>query len=379
MAFMNLSDRIQGTQASQTVGFTALIQQLKKQGREIIDFAVGEPAFDPPAQVLAATRAALDAGATRYGPVGGLPELREALAEKFDGFSPENIIISNGSKQCLYAIFQTLCNPGDEVIIPSPCWVSFSEQVKLAGGRPVLVDTQDHQLSLPAIQKAVTARTAAILINSPNNPTGAVYPRSDLEGIVKIALEHDLYVISDEAYDAFIYDGAAPPDFLGFKEIRHRLIITRSFSKTYAMTGFRVGYTAAPRTIANALARHQSHCTGNVCTFAQHGALAALSVDPDFNRIRREELQCKRDIAHDYAARVFRCVRPQGAFYLFPDVSAHLKPAQTSGDFAAFLLERTGVAVVPGEAFGKGGHIRISYAVDEETLIKGFKKILEAL
>jgi aspartate aminotransferase len=288
-------------------------------------------------------------------------------------------MISNGSKQCLYAMFQVICNPLDEVIIPRPYWVSFPQQVKLAGGRPVFVDTCNHQLDCGKIERAITPKTRAILINSPNNPTGAVYPAEDLAGIAKIALERDLYLISDEAYSLFVYDGLKAASLFSFEDIRHLLIITRSFSKNYGMTGFRVGYIAAPHEFIRAVAGLQSHMTGNVCTFAQHGALAALAVDDHELEEWRAAMERKRDYAYQRVAELFDCLKPRGAFYLYPDVKRHLKDGMTSAEFAGRLLENCGVAVVPGEVFGMGGHIRISYAVCEDRLVSGFEKIAEAL
>jgi len=376
---MKLSDRIGQIEPSGTVHFTRLIQQLRSQGRDIIDLAVGEPPYDTSGKVIEATQQALAAGNTKYSPAAGLPELKSRLAQQFDGYDECNIIVSNGSKQCLYAIFQVICNPLDEVIIPRPYWVSFPEQVKLAGGRPVLVDTCDHQLDCEKIERAITPKTRAILVNSPNNPTGAVYPAEDLAALAKIALERDLYLISDEAYRLFVYDKVKSASLFDIEDIRHLLITTRSFSKNYAMTGFRVGYIAAPQEFIQAVAGLQSHMTGNVCTFAQHGALAALDMDARDLEGWRADMEHKRDYAYRRALELFDCVKPRGAFYLFPNVRHHLKGGLTSAAFAGRLLENSGVAVVPGEVFGMGGHIRISYAASQERLESGFKKIAEAL
>jgi aspartate aminotransferase len=309
----------------------------------------------------------------------GLMGLRAALARRFDGCGAENIVVFNGSKQALYSIFQSICDPGDQVIIPVPCWVSFAEQVKLAGGEPVFVATTDHQLDTEAIAAAVTGKTRAILINSPNNPTGAVYTREALERIARLANQHDLFVIADEAYDFFVYDNLPRSSFYDLETVRDRLILTRSFSKHYAMTGFRVGYAVAPPAVAEALVRLQSHVTGNVCTFAQRGAMAALEMDERLLVRRRADLQHKRDLAFEQASQLFPCIRPQGAFYLFPDISGHLHKGETSGDFAARILEKTGVAVVPGEDFGMDGHVRICFAVPDDQLLDAFKRIREVL
>ena len=376
---MKLSKRIQTVEGSKTARFIPLLEALKREGRSVISLAIGEPTDDTPVPVIDATKRALDRQETRYGDMAGLMDLRAALAGRLEGCGPESIVIFNGSKQALYTIFQCICDPGDQVIIPVPCWVSFAEQVKLAGGDPVFVRTQDHQLDLESIEAAVTLKTKAILINSPNNPTGAVYPRPALEGIARLAVEHDLVLIADEAYDFFVYDNLPCFSLYELEKMRDRLVVTRSFSKHYAMTGFRVGYAVAPTALAAAMVRLQSHLTGNVCTFAQHGAVAALAMDNGLLVQRRADLQHKRDMAFEQVSTMFPCIRPQGAFYLFPDISGHLHRGETSGDFAARILEKTGVAVVPGEDFGKDGHVRICFAAPDDQLMDAFKRIREVL
>ena len=376
---MKLSDKIQSIAGSQTVAFTALIQQHRQEGRKIIDLAVGEPQFDTPAAVIDATKNALDAQKTRYSPVNGLSELRTRLAAQFSGYDIDNILITNGSKQALFMIFQVICDPADEVIIPTPFWVSFIEQVKLAGGKPVPVATKNHQLNCEAIERAVTPRTKAILINSPNNPSGAVYPMADLQKIARLADDHNLLIVADEAYNAFVYDGYVHASILDIESARNRVIVTRSFSKSYSMTGFRIGYVAAPGQIIAALSKIQSHLTGNVCTFAQYGALAALSLDGHLLSARQSELQQKRDMAFQYVSKLFDCIKPRGAFYLFPDVSTVLKNDETSEVLVGRILKQAGVAVVAGEAFGMAKHLRISFAVSEENLKNGLEQIAEVL
>lgn len=370
---------MEAIQGSKTARFIPLMAELRQKGRQVISLAIGEPEFDTPDPVIQATKLALDRQATRYSDIPGLPALREALARRFSGCIAENIVIFNGSKQALHTIFQAICDPGDQVILPVPCWVSFSEQVKMAGGEPVLVPTRDHQLDIDAMAAAISGRTRAILINSPNNPTGAVYPRRDLERIAGLAARHDLFLVADEAYDFFVYDGVPCTSLFDLTEVRDRVILTRSFSKHYAMTGFRLGYAVAPTGLAEAMIRLHSHTTGNVCTFAQYGALAALTMDEGLLVRRRAELQRKRDLALAQVTGLFPCIRPQGAFYLFPDVSGHLHAGETSGDFAARILEQTGVALVPGEDFGLDGHVRICFAAPEAQLVDAFKRIREVL
>jgi aspartate aminotransferase len=378
----HFSDRLAKVSESRTTRIATLAQTLRQQGRDIISLAVGEPDFATPAPIIEATQRALDDQRTRYGPVPGEAALRERLAEAFApcGYDHNNILVTNGAKQALFSLFQVLCDPGDEVIIPRPCWVSFTEQIKLAGGCPVLVDTAaDFQLDPQRIAQAVTGRTRAILVNSPNNPTGAVYEKAALAETARVASERGLYLISDEAYHAFTYDGRSHQSALESAPDPQRVITVRSFSKHFNMTGFRLGYVAGGAKLIQSLARLQSHLTGNVCTFAQYGALAALQMDSSVVDKRRAILQKRRDMAYALARERFTCVRAAGAFYLFPDVRSHLRDGETSEDLAARLLNEAGVAVVPGEAFHGPGHIRISFGMSEADLQRAFEKIKEVL
>lgn len=374
-----IADRLQAVDESKTTRIFGLAQQLRRQGKDMINLSVGEPDFETPAPIIDATCRALSAQATRYGPVAGLETLRSDLATAFDGYGPENILITNGAKQALYCLFQVLCNPGDEVILPRPCYVSFIEQIKLAGGLPVLVDTVDHQLDPEAIEQAVTERTRILLINTPNNPSGAVYSDEALAAAARIARRHNLYLIADEAYQAFVFDDRRCKPLFDVCGDRQRLITVRSFSKTYAMTGFRVGYVAGPEGVVRGLLKVQSHLSGNVCTFAQHGAVAALKMDQGLVQQRCAILQQRRDLAYALAQDLFGCVRPQGAFYLFPNVDQYLRRHETSEALAMRLLQKAGVAVVPGEAFHQPGHLRISFGVSEADLYAGFERIKDAL
>ncbi len=373
------AQRVQTVGESQTTQVFTQARQLRQQGKQIISLAVGEPDYDTPAPVIAATRQALEDQHTRYGAVAGLEPLRARLAKTFASCGQQNILVTNGAKQALFSIFQLLCNPGDEIIIPRPCWVSFTEQIKLAGARPVTVDTINHQLDPRAIGAALTSRTKAILINSPNNPTGAVFSKDTLIDVARIAEQHNIYVISDEAYSAFIYDGRTHVPMMQVLTNPRQVITVRSFSKHYNMTGFRLGYVAAHEEVIQALAKLQSHLCGNVCTFAQYGALAALEMDQAIVEHRRAELQRRRDLAFGYACELFDCVKPQGAFYLFADVCRRLRKGETSAGLTLRLLDQAGVAVVPGEAFGGPGHIRISFGAAEADLQAAFEKIKEVL
>lgn len=372
---MELSNRIQSVKKSGTVQFTTLIKNLRQEDKEIIDFAVGDPEFSTLSPIIKATQKALSHGKTKYDEVSGVFALRSAIAKLYNGYDENNIIISNGSKQVLFNLFQVILNPEDEVILIRPHWPSFSQQIKIAGGVPVVVDSKRHQLDLSKIEKAITNKTKAIVINSPNNPTGAIYPLEDLRQIAQMAIAHDFFIISDEAYASIIYDGEPHHSIFSIEEAHDRTLIIGSFSKSYYMSGFRVGYMAAQKHFIDSITRMQEHTTGNVCTFAQYGAIAALSMEDGILEEQQLKLSKKRDMACGYASKRFDLIRPQGAFYLFLDVSKYLNEGETSEEFGISLLGKTGVAVIPGEVFDMPKHIRISFAVSDEKLTKGFDKI----
>jgi len=361
------------------VAFTTLIRELREAGKDVIDLAVGEPEFAVEAPILDATCQALNNGATRYGPVAGLPELRECLARDFEGWGSLNIIVTNGAKQGLYEVFQVVCGEGCEVIVPIPCWVSFEHQIRLAGGIPVLVETRQHQLDVDAIAAAVTDRTVAVLINSPNNPTGAVYGHSDIRRVAEMCRQKNLWLISDEAYSAFVYRPKAFVSPFAIPEIRPQLIVVRSFSKTYAMTGYRIGYVAAPAEVIVRLTTLQGHLTGNVCSFAQYGALQAVNTPLTTLEARRAAYETRCRKAVQLCEGLFDLIAPQGAFYLFPRIDRYRDRFADDRDFARFLLEKANVAVVPGRFFGAPGHVRISFATSDDRLHQGFGRMRDVL
>ena len=373
------SDRINRIEPSGTVQLTDTLEDLRSRGVDVIDMAVGEPDFAVNPEIIAATSAALEEGLTRYGPVGGLPALRKRIAANFEGCAAGHVIVTNGAKQALYSLFQVICPSGAEVVIPTPCWVSFSHQVKLAGGRPVLVPTLAHQPDLDAIAQAIGPQTVALLINSPNNPTGAVYPPDLIEALGDLCRRHDLWLISDEAYRDFNFTGAEPFSPFDIPRLRERLITVRSFSKTYGMTGFRVGFAVAPSRVIQALQRLQSHLSGNVCTFAQHGALAALDLPDEILHERRCQYARRRDRAIGLISELFDCQMPQGAFYLLPTIERYGDRYASGTALAGFLLEQAHVAVVPGEHFFAPGHIRISYATSGDRMEEGVQRMRKVL
>jgi len=378
---MNFSERVTNVHESETLKFTTIIAELRKQGKKVIDFAVGEPLFDTPKEIVDATIKALENKKTRYSPISGLPELKEEISTSLNennlSYGKENITITNGAKQALYSVFQVLCNPGDEVILPKPYWVTFPEQIRLASANPVIVDTFEHKLDLEKIKESITDKTRAIIVNSPHNPTGVVYPEEQLKEVVEIASEKNIFLISDEAYDWLVYDGLKPQTTAAlFPEHKKNIITIKSFSKDFSMTGFRIGYIAAEKEFIGMVNKLQSHLTGNVCTFAQYGAISAMKTGKKIIEKYITEMEEKRNLAYKLTTKHFECIKPQGAFYMFPEVKDRFNgDIKNSVDFAALILEKAGVAVVPGDFFGSDDNVRISYALSDEDIKEGFENI----
>ncbi len=380
-----LADRINSIEESKSVGLSALISELKNKGEKIIGLNVGEPDFATPPQIIEATKKALDENKTRYSLVQGIRELRMAIVEKLKkenhlDITEKNVIIGNGSKQILYNIFQTMINPGDEVIIPAPYWVTFPESVKLAGGVPIIVDTTDHQLDLAKIKDAITDKTKMIIINTPNNPTGAVYPEKDLRLLAELCVKEDIYIVSDEAYERLVFDNKHISIATFGPEVFKRTLTVQTFSKSHCMTGFRLGYLIADEIVINAVNKLQSHLTGNNCTFAQYGAIEALHMDPSIIDDMIEIMKKRRDLAFDLAKDIFKVIKPSGAMYLFPNVEEFMgKQFKNDIEMANYILEKAKVAVLPGSAFGQPNHLRICFAAHEDEIKEGLKRIKEVL
>lgn len=381
---MRLSNRAEAVAESATLRLSAAAARLRAGGREVLNLLEGEPDLPMPAPVRKATRRALERGETRYCDASGLSELRALISRKLktrNGFSaaPEDILVANGAKQALYDALQTICGPGDEVLIPSPYWVTFPESVRLAGAKPVFVATRAHQLDVDAVARALTPRTRAIIINSPNNPSGAVYPATALRALARLAARRDFLIVSDEAYEDFIYDGAEHVSVAALGAAK-RTITVQTFSKSYSMTGFRVGFMAAPPEVARAARRLHGHITGNVCTFAQHGAIAALRLGSGELERRRAVYQKRRDLAFALASRSFDCLKPRGGLFVFADTSRHLGgPIKDTEALAQHLLQKAGVSVVPGSACGMEDFLRLSFTSPEPVLREAFARIEAAL
>lgn len=371
---------------SPTLAVDAKAKALQAAGEDVCSFAAGEPDFDTPEHIKEACIVALKAGKTKYAPTPGIEPLRQAIVDRYAAeyglkAVPAQVVVSPGGKFNCYLGILATCSPGDEVIIPAPFWVSYPEMVKLAGATPKFVlcdDRTGFKLTPAQLEAAITPKTKLLVINSPSNPTGAVYTRAELEAIVAVAVKHNLYILSDEMYEHLIYDGAKPTCIATFsKDVEARTITVAGFSKTYAMTGWRIGTTLAPLPIAKAIAELQSQMSSNVTTFAQFGALAALKEKEKtqaalatmltaFDR-RRKNLHAGLN-----AIPGINCLLAQGAFYLFPNVSSFgLKDM----DFCNRLLETEKVAAVPGSAFGAEGYLRLSYATSDAIIAKGLERL----
>ncbi|OUR96405.1 hypothetical protein A9Q84_08620 [Halobacteriovorax marinus] len=381
---MKNSKRVNKIEPSKSISLSAKIAELKALGVDIIGLNVGEPDFQTPSEIIQATIKALEENKTRYSLVQGLNELRTKIScylnEKYQlNSDKENIFIGNGSKHILYLIFQTLLDVGDEVIIPTPYWVTFPESVKLAGGEPVFVETNaNFQLNIENIRKAITKRTKAILINTPNNPTGAVYVKEDLLKVVELAIEFDLKIIADEAYEILTYDNSDHISIASLSDEAFKLTLSvQSFSKSFCMTGFRIGYLCAENDFIQDVNKLQGHLSGNNCTFSQYGALAALEMNPSIVKGMVNELQQRRDLAYNLFNELFPMEIPTGAFYLFPNVEDYIKKLKLKNceEFALYILEKANVAILPGSAFGKHGHIRISFAQSSEEIQEAYNRI----
>lgn len=381
------SNKIKDIITSNSILVADQVNKLNKKNKKVISLHIGEPDFQTPPEIITHTIQALKNNQTKYSSVPGILELRTEIAnslseEHFSNISYKNIIISNGAKQSIYNIFQVICNPGDEIIFPAPYWVSFPESIKLAGAKPVIVPSKPNfQLDLEQIKNSITPKTKAILINSPNNPTGAVYKPEDLKELVGIAQKNELFIISDEAYEFLTYDNIVnTPIATIAPQYSDKIITIRTFSKKYCMTGFRIGFMVASEKITADSTKLQGHVTGNNCLFSQFGALAALQIDNNIINKMKSEFQNRRDIAYNLFSKIFECEKPDGAFYLFPKVDKYFNhKIKNSLDLASFILEEANVALLPGTAFGIENYLRISFANSTQNIEQAFINIKKAL
>lgn len=393
---MQLTIRAKGISPSPTLTVDTRAKELAAAGERIINFGVGEPDFDTPEHIKAAAVEAMKQGMTKYTAVTGTLELREAICQKFARdnnltYAPDEIVVSCGAKHSLYNAVQVLAGPGDEVIVPAPYWVSYLEQVKLAGATPVVVETRPengYKLTPEELSNSLTSRSRLLILNSPSNPTGSIYTKEELAAIADVAVRAGIWVLSDEVYEKLIYDGAAHFSIASLgPEIKQQTVVVNGVSKSYAMTGWRIGYAAAPAPVAKAMAGLQSHSTSNPTSIAQAAAVAALNGPQEAVAEMLSAFAARRTYMLERFDGIpsIDCPKPAGAFYAFPDVSAYFgrrweeKAVSNATDLAALLLEEAKVAVVPGVAFGNDRCLRFSYAASLEEIAEGMDRIAAVL
>jgi aspartate aminotransferase len=378
-----ISHRAASLSPSPTLAVEAKAKQMKAEGQDVVGFGAGEPDFDTPQHIKDACAKALAEGFTKYTPSSGIPELRQAIADKFKrenglSYKPSQIIVSCGGKHSCFNTILATCEEGDEVIIPSPYWVSYPEMVKLAGAKAVVLETTDRtefKVTAEQLRAAITPHTRLFILNSPSNPTGSLYSRAEIKALGDVCVEKGVLIMSDEIYEKLVYDGAEHVSVAGLSPAHYEhTIIVHGFAKAYAMTGWRLGYLAAPEPIARAIDAIQSHSTSNPTSFAQKGGVAALNGPQDHLNIWLEEYARRRGYAHKRLNSMpgVSCVNAKGAFYLFPNIS---KLGLRSGEFCARLLEEEKVAAVPGIAFGADDYLRLSYATSVANIEKGLDRL----
>ncbi len=393
---LTLSEKAKAVKPSSTLAITAKAKELKASGVDVVGFGAGEPDFNTPKNICDAAIKAIEIGFTKYTPASGTNELKAAISRKFRDFNgldyaPDQIVISNGGKHGLSNVFDAILNPGDEVIIPAPYWLSYPEMVKLSDGVPVFVfgtKENGYKITAKQLDAAITDKTKALVLNSPNNPTGMVYSRKELEAIAKVVVKRDIYVIADEMYENLIYDGNEHVSIASLgDEIYNRTITCSGLSKAYAMTGWRIGYTGSSAEIAKLMSAIQSHATSNPNSIAQYASVEALNGPQDTIERMRKEFDKRRMYMYERVKLMpyVDILKPEGAFYLFIDISEALKhkykgeKLKDAKEFAAKLLEERAVAVIPCGDFGFPNHVRLSYAISMEQITKGLNRIEEFL
>jgi aspartate aminotransferase len=391
-----LAERTRLIKASVTLAIAAKAGKLRSEGVDVVNFSAGEPDFDTPEHIKAAAVEALRKGMTKYTDVKGIEPLRDAVTQKYQreyglSYRKEDVLVSCGAKHSLYNVFQAVINPGDEIIIPAPYWVSYADIAVLAGGVPKFIDTSEStgfRITPEQLSATLTAKTRLFVLNSPCNPTGASYNRDELLAIGRILEKHDCLIVSDDIYEKIVYDNFAVHNLVALcPGLRERTIIVNGVSKTYAMTGWRIGYAIGPNDVISAAGKIQSQSTSNATSIAQAAALEALRGAQDEVITMVREFAKRRDVIVERLNEIpgIRCLKPQGAFYVFPNIAALLNKSangrllKSPCDLADYLLEQAQVAVVPGEDFGSNEHIRFSYATALGDIEKGCKRIAEAV
>jgi aspartate aminotransferase len=391
-----ISKRVQAIKPSPTLAIDAKAKQLKAQGIDVVNFGVGEPDFDTPVNIKTAAKKAIDDGYTKYCPVAGSPEIKKAIIDKLKKdnaleYVPDEIIVSCGAKHSLYNLFQAILDDADEVIIPAPFWVSYPDMVKLAGGSPVVINTGDKnnfKITADALQKTITKATKAVILNSPSNPTGATYSSDELKAIAQVCAQNNLIIISDEIYEKLVYDDFKFTSTASISpQVKALTVVINGVSKAFAMTGWRIGYAAGPKEIISAMAKIQSQSTSNPTSISLKATVEALNGQQNDVETMRQEFEKRRNYIVERLNNIngITCLKPNGAFYVFPNISALLgktyngKLINTDMEFADYLLENAKIAVVPGSAFGANGYMRLSYATSIENIKKGIDRLEDAL
>lgn len=385
---MKISKLVSRIPGSATLALTAKVNALKAQGKDVVGFTAGEPDFDTPENIKDSAIQALQQGKTKYTPVGGTPELKEAISANVNqdyglNVSPDNVIVSCGAKHSLYNLFLTLFEEGDEVICTGPYWVSYPPMIEMTGATPVIIDTRPGmKLHADMVAEAITKRTKGIIINSPSNPTGMVFEQKELEKIAELCIRHDLVIVSDDIYRKIIFDDRKFFSMATISpEVAGRTFIVDGSSKTYAMTGWRIGYCIGDSNVIKAMSRLQSQSTSNPTSFAQYGALTSLTSDQSPVEERKRIFEKRRDLIVRKLKDIpgMDIIPPNGTFYAFPSITGYLDRFQGSTAFCEYLLEKAMVALVPGIEFGADNHVRMSFATSESNIIKGLDRIREAL
>jgi len=391
---VELSKRAKKISASLTLAISAKANKLKADGEDVVSFGAGEPDFDTPEFICDAAREALEIGFTRYTAASGYEDLKEAVVQKLKrdnnlDYNKDQVIVSNGAKHSLFNTFQAILNPGDEVIIPVPYWLTYPETVKMGGGTPVFLETEekeDFKINIDKLNDLINEKTKALILNSPSNPTGSIYTKEELEEIAKVAVDNEIIVVSDEIYEKIVYDANEHISIASLNDdIKKLTIVINGVSKAYAMTGWRIGYAAGPKEIIKVMSNIQSHATSNPNSIAQYASNQALRGDHSFMEVRKDKFAERRDYMYEKINSIdgLSCLKPGGAFYIMMNISEILNKSidgnnvEDSFSFADNLLEFKKVAVIPGVAFGADDYIRLSYANSLENIKKGLSRIEE--
>ncbi len=387
---MEIAERMEKIAPSMTLAIDAKAKKLKEEGQDILNFGAGEPDFNTPAPICEAAKKAIDEGHHKYTPAAGTLEIRKAIGQYLNQnykvqYEPGDIVVSCGAKHSLYNAFLALVNPGDEVLIPSPFWVSYPEQVKFAGGIPVYVDCPENdefKLTPEALKARITPKTKVLILNSPSNPTGAVIGRKAMEGVAELVVKHKIWVITDEIYSKLIY-GEEHVCFPSLsKEVTSQTILVNGMSKSYAMTGWRLGYAAGPSKVMKVIGDFQSHSTSNATAIVQKAGVAALALPDSELQKMVDVFRKRRDLIVEGLNNIpgIKCLKPAGAFYVFPNVKGLFKPGRANSmELSDYLLDKAKVAITPGIAFGAEGYLRLSYATSEKAIHEGLKRIKDVV